>query len=717
MAEKELIMSLHRRISSDRMSRPETGQWTFQPSGGKYHRVSNPQSSREFERAGEVHSICREPIQNSLDAVSNKDAPVVVEIGIWDEENAGMSSDERDDFFGSDLRLHIRNAIRADRTLGHKIRTFDDQFSFITIEDFNTVGLLGDPKEVVDFSEASSKSEEKMASLRNNRFMWYNRAQNATSDDHNRRGSWGEGKLTLEAGSRIGAQITWSIREEESEPKQVLMGQSTLVSHEIFKPSDNYGSADKHGNTKTARFDSFGYFSTAEQGGKAEDWDPQPLIETSSIEHFRDSFKMTRQDETGTSIVIPYPQEKTMDPHALARSCVAGWILAIHSGQLVVNISLNGQREHSLSRETLRSEISDLAWHLEKEKTGRESEPNPSFRTKDMWLKLVDLLDWNEEPPEEESTFHVDKAGEYQSAPSWNSPFLDHEGDELARLRAAFEKGEPVRIVANPRVHSKKESDLEGRFDVIMIKARDEESTQLFAREGMTIPFMDIHPGCIAFVHCYETDLLRILRDSEGPAHLKFEQGANRIKGKAGVWERGRSTILYVNDSVKHLLGHMKPPPEEADTKDDPLFTITLLEDEDMGDSKRRSDAGEIKIPPPKQPDVCRIYSRGSGGAARIRHHPERNLQGSKIRVNLAYDTAKGNPWKKYREHDFTDEHLELDMRGLEQAGPAECRPAPYGGNPSGLVYVFEVTDEKWKIDILGLDNNRDVAVDVKEAN
>ncbi len=56
-------------------------------------------------------------------------------------------------------------------------------------------------------------------------------------------------------------------------------------------------------------------------------------------------------------------------------------------------------------------------------------------------------------------------------------------------------------------------------------------------------------------------------------------------------------------------------------------------------------------------------------------------------------------------------------MRGLEQAGPAECRPAPYGGNPSGLVYVFEVTDEKWKIDILGLDNNRDVAVDVKEAN
>ncbi len=71
------------------------------------------------------------------------------------------------------------------------------------IEDFHTVGLEGR----IDQYYSTEEEVSKIAS-------WFFRAQNATSEDHDRLGSWGEGKFTLESASRLGAQIGWSIRKE-----------------------------------------------------------------------------------------------------------------------------------------------------------------------------------------------------------------------------------------------------------------------------------------------------------------------------------------------------------------------------------------------------------------------------------------------------------------------------------------------------------------------
>ena len=253
---------------------------------------------------------------------------------------------------------------------------------------------------------------------------------------------------------------------------------------------------------------------------------------------------------------------------------------------MIFNIRRNGTLIYEISKDTIKDLVSNLEWSAEPEKIGTAKGPNPCYRTVDQWQALLGLLDWNENPTEEH-TFILD-ATLRGSKPSWQNPFHDSVDpeEETTKLREAFESGRPIKVVARPIVETKKGEPKysEGSFDILLVKNTENNGTQLFAREAMTIPFMDSSvDGITAIVHCHESKLLKLLRHAEGPAHLEWSPSAERVPS-GGFWNRGNSTIKYVNQSVKNLSIILKPKPEDGETTAVPLFAINIHVTEPTGE-------------------------------------------------------------------------------------------------------------------------------------
>lgn len=695
----------------------KTPEWTFRKIIQAGEKPANPQSSREFERAGHPHAEAGDPPANSLDAISKEAKenriPVELTLSIWDGEHS-IPKKEALAYFGPELKRHIKN-IRDDndKTFIEMAKTYDEDMSFLTIEDFNTMGLEG---EIDVFHLPYHKMpDEELKRLNLNRFLWFFRAQNATSDDQDRRGSWGEGKFTLENASRLGAQITWSKRIE-SKPSNILMGQTTLRTHAIIAPSSGYGEVFPNGETIPHRFSAYGYFSTSKFEDTGEGYAPLPLTDETDegseyIQSFRDKFNMIRTDEPGTSILIPHPKDGVTNPNSLARAIIARWLITIFIGGLDVKIRKNGKVVHHINQKSLREVISSLDWNVEAKTVGSGNGQNPSARTVEQWNSLLDILESGNKIPIKQ-TFATDAD---LGAPRWSDPFWDSPEKEMIKsdMGEAFEAGETLKIIAQVRVKSKilGQEEKDGRLLIFMKKSNEEMSTTLFARHGMTIPFMDSPKGAIAIVHCLDDDpLAKILRHAEGPAHLEWNRSAPRIGVKAGQWHHGQSTVDFVRDSVKNLLEIMKPDPE-VETHELSIFSITIPNLE--GDKKRKISGVKIPvIPLPKELDVCRIPSKNSSGIVRIRHNPDLDISKKKIRVNLAYETSKGDSWLKYRSFDFDGSDIDISTSGASVVGTPIEKPT----SKDGLVYIFDITSAEWKIEFKGFDEIRDVAVDVKRA-
>lgn len=698
------------------------GKWTFAKRLQPGLKKVNPQSSREFLRLGHVHSITGDPPQNSLDARDDKTKPVVFEVGIFDGDHC-IPRKDAERFFGPELLRHLNSGmVDGDEiAVTERITTFGEDMPYITLEDFNTVGLLGKADQFDIPNTKMSKKEQD--ELNANRCLWYFRSQNATTADQDRRGSWGEGKFTLEAASRLGAQISWSIRKATSDFKQVLMGQTTLLWHSVRKQGTEVrgdleikGGVDKFGKVYYDDYAPFGMFSTT-QPGEAEgmNYAPLPLNEAENaaeIEAFAEMFRMARKDQNGLSILIPHPHEELLDPDALARSFIARWLLALHAEQLVVNIRHNDVLVHTITRASIRDKVEELNWSAEHPSVGSRSEDNPAYRTEGQWITLLDLLDWAEEP-DSDYCFECAKTGSY-GKPTWVNPFSGHDDDEHSDIRSKFESGEPIRVTARPYVQAKGKDPEEGRLEITMMRDDSDLATQLFARDHMTIPFIDgSEKGVIAVVHCDDKHLQRLLRHAEGPAHLEWSKGAHRIVPSGNKWKRGSSTVAFANDAVKQLMGWMSIP-SENESHPFPLFNFTIPGPDDevivVGPDDTPGPGGGPSGPPippiiTGSSDFCRIPSRGKNGKVAIRHNST-DITGDTIEVNLAYSRAKGNSWSKHTPFDFDVGDIAHDTSGATFLSESSI-----GKKGKGHVMTFEITAPDWKVNLSGFGSDRDIAV------
>ena len=115
-------------------------EWTFREIIQQGDKASNPQSSREFDRAGHPHAEAGDPPANSLDAISmiskETGTPVEVVFSIWEGE-LSIPKRKASKYFGPELRKHIRSIRDSnDETFQEMEKTFDEDMTYLTIEDF-----------------------------------------------------------------------------------------------------------------------------------------------------------------------------------------------------------------------------------------------------------------------------------------------------------------------------------------------------------------------------------------------------------------------------------------------------------------------------------------------------------------------------------------------------------------------------------------------------
>ena len=731
-----VALGLEEFLSSGLLGLAGTYEWTFRRKIQMENTV-NPSTQRAFERLGSIQSVAGDPIQNIIDAHDKGEIPPEAVLSIFDGDHSLV--EEKASKYFNRLREHI-NAVKDGGEISkqERLRALLGPVAHLNIEDFHTLGLEGDPSD--DQISWTGMLQEAIDKLKKNRFFWFFRAQNATSDDQDRRGSWGEGKFTLEAASLIGTQISMSIRNTASGLSRVLMGQTTLRWHGIYSPGKGHGETGNDGTPVPYQYDPYGSFSRAKNDEAGAGYAPMPIEDDDYMDEFASDFRLLRGDMRGLSVVIPQPRHELRDPAVLARAIIARWWVAIKEDKLTVRIRHNGVDVFTIDSSTLREVIDDLDWDAEPDKIGSQRERNPAKLTIEQWDALLDLHDWAEDPPDE-AVFETSEAGcEYSSqAPSWEGKLSEEQVD---RIKERLSRGEECLIMMRVWVHKIPE-DLEGQYygpgklgsaEFVLKPANEAMQTQVYTRRGMTIPFSVQSDGYVALIRCDGTSLEEILRDSEGPAHLEWERGAHRVSNNAGKWNYGYTTVemaSYGIRSIHKLCNVSVVEPHQLLKKG---FTIQIPKENPVprcpdcdrpkaqcictcpvcGDGTSKADC-----PGHRTPDFVNVPTYRPDGTCRLTRYGDFSGAGRTIIVRVAYDRSRGDPFARWQPLDFDQSDISVAtsegasvVRVSTPDTRGETRWNKYTG---GVCLTILIEDDDFEVIFGGWAPNRDLSVRIEE--
>lgn len=132
-------------------------KWTFPPTGGGIEHGFNDSAQEHFRNDAWKHTI-RELIQNSLDAVRNKEKPVEVEISVSDIPSSELGA--------SDLATHVEQALKRTRKQrerqGEKFYAAalkilkTKKIKTLGVKDANTTGLAGGKWDALVYNEGTT---------------------------------------------------------------------------------------------------------------------------------------------------------------------------------------------------------------------------------------------------------------------------------------------------------------------------------------------------------------------------------------------------------------------------------------------------------------------------------------------------------------------------------------------------------------------------------
>lgn len=629
------------------------GQWHFklkQPDDTTRDPISGEFFATEAIR-NSAEALMREGIQNSLDA-RPANGTVKICITISGDDWAADNDDAR--VFLGGLEPHLEaagNGIRED--LRPNLR---EPARFISFEDFGTTGLIGDP---LQWHRVEG---------RQNGFFAFFRAEgeNAKSED-GRRGRWGIGKFVFPRASYGSAFIGWTIREDVD--RSLLLGRCILKSHEtdagIHVPD--------------------GYFGERRQiaGGQIT----APVEDADLVDAFRRTFRLTRTDEPGLSLVVPW-YDREISSATVVDAALRDWFFCLLTSELEIEV-VAPESVVSLNADTVVAEAERLPQ-----------------RDRDELLPLMRL-----------TAFAISSAGrqpvvcapaEQIHSPKW--PDRLFEEATLERIRRQLDANEPVAIRVPIEVRPKREPPLASYFDVFLTRDADYESGRpVFVREGIIVSDArgTSARGFRSLVVASHAPMANLLGDAENPAHTEWRPDTGNFKEK---YKYGKAFLDYVRESVRNLVRAIEQ--DAADTAPDLLVDFFSLPEEDIEPRPQKptpadQKPGDAPLPPvvvppgrPRRYAVSRVdggfsVSRGARGAP----------SPSELHVRVAYDVRAGDPFRKYDPEDF-----QLLRGGIEaKPAPRGLKILAYEGN--GI--RFQVTDEDFRLTLIGFDTNRDLVVSV----
>lgn len=573
-----------------------------------------------------VSTLIREPHQNSLDAPDGTGNPVRTCLRVVEPvvENRAYFNE-----LFSGLVPHLKAS-------GIDIVSTDLSMPrILVIEDFGTTGLIG------DFADKKDKCPF------NNFWRRIGRSTKGGAAG----GRWGLGKLVFSSASQIQTFFGLTVRQNDPNPTPYLMGQAVLANRELdgkaYAPHVFFA---KPGPTGLQL----------------------PVSEKSQISAFRNAFGITRENEPGLSIAIPFilPQ---ITEEALLPEVLQNYFFPILTGRLVVQVG-----KSLVSAATFDEISAKYGWGI--------PEANSA---------LVSFV----------RELHTAKQPDVVLKASWPESMEDAIDEvTLGALRAKLNNPSSLVHVRAPIVLTRKNGEsCETAFDLFLKRAPEgARGRALYVRSSITVPdearYFTPRQTFGALI-ARDEGVTSFLGDAENPAHTKWNGQADKLKN----WKNASTKLREIRNSLSRLQNALMQAAETVE----PEALKDLFSIKDTIQSK----APEIKHPRPTpvpRPDIpvgpkpwYRI-DRVTGGFV-VRHGEGLN-EGDlpfDLKVKVAYDVTRGNAFSKFKPYDFDFNKNKIAL-------------AATGANCS-IIAANEITltveSAQFSVELQGFDGNRDLIV------
>ena len=624
--------------------------------------------------------LVREVIQNALDAsiakklnggVRTVEDPVRVRFSLEGLSNPLPASKAARYLFG--LQEHLVKVEGLDESIREKSRTnelLEHDVPYIVIEDSGTTGLRGDPARSDDPDPGSNEIDD---------FYWFFRNVGRSGKGASENGSWGLGKWVLPDAS--GASVFFALTTTDEDT--LLMGQSVLKEHHV----------------NGTKFAPHGYWSVPEDDGFAMPLRLNSTDNHSIVSEFISDFGLTERDESGLSIVIPFPRVSDavedssyrLDSKELIKAVVHNYFYPIVLGWLEVRIGgETGEIPANINAETIR-DIVDVI-----DVTGVGQWTAQSYRRVFGMLENTLLLSNNEHTILTSPPIADD---DYQYA------------EVIRALEEKYQSGHLLPFTIYTKVRPKNGSEVDTHFNVYLRRDSDLEiGHDYFIRGTLSIPRIDRikEYKALALIVMDETEpISEMLRDSEPPAHTEWRPRAKRVHNR---WVRPQNRISSVMNSVRNILSFLEGHPSglQKDAFLD-LFAINELQTAAVGNGSiaGRKNTG-IKMPPIPRSHTPFTVSKARGSISIKVSNPAEELP-YRVILRVAYDVPRGNPFAKYNENDFTfrgPSPLHVNIKGGKVLDFDDV------SSPDGNAVRLRITNkETFNFKVGGFDEFRDVVV------
>ncbi|HNV29846.1 MAG TPA: hypothetical protein PKJ83_11955 [Cyclobacteriaceae bacterium] len=596
-------------------------EWRFKPNSRDDMDVDPIQG--EFFTTRDIDNIStavvREGIQNALDERNRGENTETVKVRIFlSGDKYALTTDEY-----LPLLKTLQPHLKAKSSGLASLPDFSMPMKYLVFEDFNTKGLEGKPEEFYVENNGDKVPH-------NFYYFWRNVGRSGKTD--NQLGRWGLGKTVFPASSRI--NTFWGLTVRKSDQKKMLMGQSILRIH----------------NRDDDKREECGYRPYGMYGNyNGEDCFALPVIDHEQIQNFETLFLLERKRNSGLSIVIPFCSDEISIDH-ISYSVIEQYFYPILEGRLEVEIR-DEDKIIQLDRNSIITSIDQIDF---KNLAGSYDK---RIKSKDSLIKLFDLAKWIFQLQDED--YYKLNELDLKQQPRWSkSMFSDEVGMEL--LRDKFDRNERVAFKIPLKYHPSNGSPKICWFSAYLEKDTTlTKPENLFVRDGITISgITSLDKGLVrGVVIIQDSDLTRMLGDSENPAHTEWQPDSRNFKGK---YIHGKEALGFVKRTLKELYEKLQRPIEgiQKDLLID-FFSIPIetQEDKKIKDLPKYIDSENAYVNEPKIPMlngrispvlIEPIYS----GLKVIKNSKAETLP-EQIRLKIGYDVPRGNPIKSYQELDF----------------------------------------------------------------
>ncbi|MBL7701090.1 MAG: hypothetical protein JNM14_02475 [Ferruginibacter sp.] len=642
--------------------------WRFKPNSKDDMDVDPIQG--EFFTTRDIDNIStavvREGIQNALDERNRGKQSETVRVRIFLSGSKYALPKEQYLPLIDNLLPHLQ----AQNPPMAALPDFTEKMNYFIFEDFNTKGLEGNPEE--GYIENNSDG-----AAHNFYYFWRNVGRSGKTDD--KLGRWGLGKTVFPASSRI--NTFWGLTVRKSDQRKMLMGQSILRIHnrqDEMKTECGYRPYGVYGN-----YTDENYFAL-------------PVESERNTSDFESLFRLERKQQSGLSLVIPFCSEEITIDH-LAYSVIEQYFYPILEGRLEVEVGFEDETI-LLSRATINDATEKI--NFARLYNGDEKKR----RSKESLLKLFDFARWTFGLQEED--FFQLKSLELKSKPKWMKAVLFSDEEGLNKLRDKFENGERVAFKVPLKYHPvggvAKACWYNAYLEKDISLAKPEN---LFVRDGITISgITSLDKGMVrGVVVIHDTDLARMLGDSENPAHTEWQPDSRNFKGK---YTDGKEVLAFVKATLKQLYEKLQRPIEgiQKDLLID-YFSIPVetpeekkhkdLPKQKQGDNEMNDPDIPVMTGKKRPLTIEKIFS-----GLRLVKNPEAEEAPESLKLKLGYDVPRGNPVKSYQELDFdlAKPPIKIESEGV------------YFTKKEKNVLEFNIEDQHhFEIKLTGFDEKRDL--------